>query len=74
MGTDGILGSLYLGRADQMQVQGWAQAKSEATGLHYHSHQNMLVIVHAVSLALWPYAAIAARVSVERTRKRQALN
>ena len=74
MGTDGILGSLYLGRADKMQVQGWAQAKSVAIGLHYHSHRNMVVIVHAVSPALWPYAAIAARVSIERTRKRQALN
>jgi len=74
MGTDGILGSLYLGRADQMQVQGWAQAKSVATGLHDRSHRNMVVIVHAVSPALWPYAAIAARVSVERTRQRQALD
>ena len=74
MGTDGILGSLYLGRADEMRGQGWVQAKSVATGLHDRSHRNMVVIVLAVSPALRFYAAIAARVSVERTRQRQALD
>ena len=74
MGTDGVLGFLYLGRADQMRGQGWTQAKSVATGLHDRRHRNMAVIVHMDSPALRFYAAIAARVSVERTRQRQALD
>jgi len=57
-----------------MWGQGWAQAKSVATGLHDRSHRNMVVIVHVDSPALRFYAAIAAQVSVERTRQRQALD
>ena len=57
-----------------MWGQGWAQAKSVATGLHDRSHRNMVVIVHVDSPALRFYKAIAARVSVERTRQRQALD
>ena len=69
MGTDGVLGFLYLGRADQVRRQGWAQAKSVVTGLNNHSNPDMLVIIHADSPALQLYRAIAARVSIERIRQ-----
>jgi hypothetical protein len=70
----GVLGFPYLGRADQVRRQGWAQAKSVATGLHDRTNRDMVVIVHADSPALRFYTAIAARVSIERTRQRQALD
>ena len=74
MGTDGVLGFLYLGRADQVRGQGWARAKSVATGLHGRSDRDIVVILQADSSALRFYTAIAERVSIERTTQRQALD